>query len=140
MHADDALRMLQAGRQRGDRQRRGIGSQNRFRRHNDFELAQQCSLGLEILDDRFDDEPRADAIGQYVDGRDSTACTARSIGRDLSLRRKRIECCRERATRFVGRAETRIEKLHGVARLRSNLRDSGTHCARADHGDDRLLR
>ena len=140
VHAGDALRILQARRERGDRQRRRVGRQNRFRRDNDFELAQQRAFGLQILDDRFDDEPRVCAIGERVDGGDSVYGAARGVERNPALRGERIKRRADRLPRFFGGAEPRIEKLHRMAGLRGDLRDARSHRAGADHGDGRVPR
>ena len=80
------------------------------RRDDDLELAEQLALDVEVLDDRLDDELRADEVAKRVHGHDARG---RSFGFrrvELALRRRACAAPRRSALRRIGRAHARVEQ------------------------------
>ena len=65
MHADAARRIPELGGDRRDREGRGVGREDGLRTDHVFELGEEQPLGLQVFDNRFDDETGA---AQIVEG------------------------------------------------------------------------
>ena len=106
-----------------------------------FELAQQRALLGEILDDRLDDELRADAIAERVHGDDARAAGAPRRRRRACPWRPALAASRAIVVaRLFRSAHPRVEQPHRVAGLRGDLRDAGAHRPAADDGNRGVAR
>jgi hypothetical protein len=132
--------VLEARRERGDRERGCIGRQDRVGRHDDLELAEQFALGIEVLDDRLDHELRGDDVADGVHCADSLACSVCLARIELALRDQRAERVDDPSLGLLGGVDARIEELNAVPSLRCDLCDAGAHGARTEHGNRRFAR
>ena len=66
VHADDPLGVAGGDRDLGDRQRRGVGREDRVGADDRVELAEDVLLEVEVLGHRLDDEL---AVGELVEAR-----------------------------------------------------------------------
>ena len=91
VHADDAAGKAVGGGDLGDRERRGVGGQDRVGPHDVVEVAEDRLLDLERLDDRLDHEVgvgevlhagrEGDPVRAARPARPRSACRARRPGR-----------------------------------------------------------
>ena len=68
VHAHDPLRMRRLGADLRDRQRRGVGGEDRVLRHVAGQLGEDVLLDLELLDDRLDHQVDAAEAGVVESG------------------------------------------------------------------------
>ena len=132
----------QPGGERSDRQRRRVGREDRLRRDDLFELAQQRALLGEILDDRLDDELRADAIAERRARRRSARCAAPPRRRSRACPwRPALAASARSSSAPVRQRPCRVSNsCTAMPGLRGDLRDAGAHRAGADDGDRRVAR
>ena len=71
VHAADALGVLAPGGDGRDRDRRGVGGEDGVRADELLEPGEQRLLGLELLDDRLDDDVGLADLGQILGDRDA---------------------------------------------------------------------
>ena len=71
MHAADALGMLAGDGDSRDRDRGGVGGEDRVGARHAFELGEQRLLGIEPLDDGLDDHVGLADLGEVAGDRDA---------------------------------------------------------------------
>ena len=140
MHADDPFRALHPGGERRDRERRRVRREDAAVVHDVLDALDELALRGEVLDDRLDDELRDADVRQRDDGRDPAE---RGVGlgtREAAFRHLPVERFGDAALRGVAGTDARVVQLDAVAVERGDLRDARAHRARADDGDDGILR
>ncbi|MCY1366167.1 hypothetical protein D9M69_530480 [compost metagenome] len=135
VHADHPAGMLEAGSQAGDGQGRGIAGEDAVGAAQLFELAQQATLDLQVLDDGFDHQA---GIGQGLDGLHRLQAGddgGAGFGGEFVLLHQAAELAVDAVDGLGGRAGAVVIELDRMAGLGGDLSDAGTHGAGADHGD-----
>ena len=132
MKPADAARLLASGRDRRDRQRRGVARDQAIVADDRLQLREQGLLCRKILDDRLDHDVAAGKPGFLADHLETAARIARLVGRHAALAREHIERAGEFAARLLGSTGAAVEHADSHAGGRGDLRDAAAHGAGAD--------
>ena len=135
MQPHHAFRPRQAGRDRRDGNRRGIGGQNRFRTQQGLQATKKIALDLEILDHRFDDQPRRLQILQLLGGSNAVEDRLAFLVGELAFLDQEVQILRHGLTAFRHRVGAAIEQEYRVAGGCGHLGDAAAHGAGANDGD-----
>ena len=98
-------------------------------------LREQRALGVDVLDDRFDDVV---GVGQRVERRRRRQPAERGVaigGGQLALLDELREALLDRRARAIEHRLRDVDEPHVETRLREHLRDAVAHRARADDAD-----
>ena len=109
MEAGDALRRAAAGGDRRHRQRRRVRREQAGIGDDRFEVAEQLALGVEILDDRLDDDLAVGEILQRIGDVQPRDGGLRVIGAEPALLGELREHLRDRVARFGRSARAAVE-------------------------------
>jgi hypothetical protein len=135
--ADDALGVLARGADCGYRKRRGVRREHGIGGHDALELAKRVPLGVEIFDDRLDDEStlgeRVVAGGRNLDAADDLL-RARLV--EPLLLHFASECLSDALLRSGERLGASVRDNDTMAGSGRDLGDATPHRARAEHADD----
>ena len=137
MHPDDAARDLRGRGDAGDRDRGGVGGEDRLGPADAVEVPEYLLLEVEALEHGLDDDV---AIGEILDpgrGRDALKRRIARLGLELVARDEPFEALLDRAHAAAERRFADVLQLHRIAGRREHLRDPGPHRARP-HDPDRL--
>ena len=108
----------------------------RPRADHGLELAEERALGIEVLDDRLDDQAaRAPASSSAPRGAIRPAWRRLRRASSLPLAARPSSVAPSLCARLLRGAVARVEQLHGVAGLRRHLGDASAHDAGADDED-----
>ncbi len=135
MHADDPLGSGDCGCDLGDGERRRVGRQNRIRSDDPFELREERVLGVELLDDRLDDEVTVRQRGKLRVERKSLERRLALVGGHPLLVDLPLEEVRDPIPSLLAELVGHLATDGLVARFDRQLRDTGTHGAEADDAD-----
>ena len=130
-----ALRVLQAGGNRRDRQRGGVGDQHSLGRHDGLQLSEEGFFNLKSLDDRFNHQLAVAQLGQrrgQCHTRQTSGC---GCGVHLALGHQFVPLA---GYRFAGPGAgigVLVEQLDLATGLRSDLGYALTHGTGAYDGD-----
>ena len=136
MHADEAIRAAGSAGDLGDADRRRVAGEDRVRRADLVQLAEQVVLDGQALEHRLDHQV---AVGEVVELRRAVPlrhdlgqlARAASLPRSTLLRRKPSVC----AARAVQRVLVQVEHAGPKARARADDGDAGAHGAGAGNAD-----
>ena len=96
-------------RERGDRDRRGVRREHAVVADDAFELAEQAALGLEVLDDRLDDEACAGGVVEAFGDGDARGDRLRLGGVEPAFGGQAVERRRELAMAAAAARLARVE-------------------------------
>ena len=133
--ADEARLVLELGRQRRDRQRRGVGGKDRLVADHGLHLGDDVGLDLAVLEHRFDDQvaigQRRVVRGRRDEGEEFVARRALHAALHDAVRQRLVQ----RRLALLGRLLVAIDQHHLQAGGGADLRDAGAHEAGADDAD-----
>ena len=132
MHAQDLVGTRGRCAKDGDRDRRGIGREQRGGPRQRVESREQRALGVGLFDDRLDDVV---GVGEGVERggcHDTAQGSVAGRRRELSLLDQSGEAFFDRVPRAVEHRLRDVHQPHDEARLREDLGDAVAHRARAD--------
>ncbi len=135
MDADEVLRVLRLGRERGDRQGRGVGAEHDLVAHDCLRFRSRLGLHLAVFEHRLDDQIGALElliVGRRRDAREQLVGIFLLGAAALDLAGKNV---RRIGLAFVGRLLIAVDQHHVDAGLRGHVGDARAHQARADHAD-----
>jgi HipA-like protein len=135
VEAGHPRRQPQCGRDRGDRQRRGVAREHAVVAHQRLELGEQRLLGAEVLDDRLDDDIAVAQRLERGDRREARGGGCRLFGAQLAAFVQRAQRDGELLAARRRAALARIEDPHRQPGLRRDLHDAHAHHAGADHAE-----
>ena len=135
MQADHALGMLRPGRELGDRDRRGVGRDDRRLGQQAIQHLEDGALDLRVLDDGLDDEIGVDERRRIVDPGDVTDEVVRRGGIQLATADRAIQRRPQPLARAVQRGGVRLEEDDVEAGAGDRLRDPGAHEPGTDDPD-----
>ncbi len=135
MQAGHPRPMLADRHQRRHRQRGRVGGQQRLRRHDALQATEQGLLGLQILDDRLDDQIATGDI--FFLGRELQQAErgVLVLGGHLAALDHLAERLFQPRTNLVGRARRRLDGDRRDTGLRAHLRHAQTHRTTAHDTD-----
>lgn len=133
MHADETARIGGGLRQPRDRDRGGVGRENRGVGQHLADLREDRALDFLALGRRFDDEEGRAHLGDARHRLDQRECGVAGVSGDLFLGHQPVErlgdACLARCSAF----QRHVAEQHMKPRLRRNLRDARAHLTRADY-------
>ena len=135
VQAGHLLRALQAGRNRGHRQRRGIAGDNGVRRQQRLDLGQYLGLDVDVFHDRFDHQRRLGQVGQVGAALQPRQAVEAGGFVDLALGLQALVGVGDRGDAAIERGRRRVVQHHVVAGVQRHLDDAAAHGAGADHAD-----
>ena len=134
MHADEAVRPLRGGGQRGHGDRRGIGCQNGLGAQHSIRLAQHPALQLQLLRHRLNGQVGA-SDGVEIGDRLDAAQNRGLFGiRQFAFPDLAIEILGDILDRPVEKLPLDVAQDHAIAVAREDVRNPITHGAAAQDG------
>ena len=132
MRPDDPVFVTRVRGNPGDRQRRGIGRDDRVRIKDRFEFSDDEMLHVQVFDHRFDDKTCALCGGGKI-----------AVARDFPHRAVIVSQCPGNFGDAIGKAGERlgrsVKDTHIMPGTGQDIGDAMSHQARADHCDMRML-
>ncbi len=114
---------------RRDRQRRGVGGEDRLRPHDGLELAEQVALGLQVLDDGLDDEVAVGQVGEGGGRHQMRDGGVGLVGGELALGHQPGKRIGQRGAGGLHGLRVGVEQLDAQAGLGRDLRNAAPHGA-----------
>ena len=136
MQARNPFRTCAGARDCCNRKRRGIGGKDAGVADDRFQRRKQRLLGVELFDDRFDDDGAGGQSGKRFGQRDTRDRRIGVLRVDLAFADERCEHVRDRLFGRGGGARLGVDQADLEAGLRADLRDAAPHEAGADDPDD----
>src|SRR5260221_596123 len=135
MPACDAGRVFASGGDRGHRQGRGVGGEDRVGGDDALELLEQGLLGRQRLDDRLDHHVAAGELGQARDRLQAPGSGLRRVGGHLTLLGGAPGHLGDELGRLTGGVRAAVMEPDVEAGGDRDLGDAAAHRAGADHPD-----
>ena len=134
MHAEHAARVLQAGCEAGDGQRRGVAGEDAVGGAQGFQALQQLALDLQLLDDRLDHQAGVGQFFQRIGRAQAGEGGGLGGGLQLAFLHQPGELPVDAGDGLGRGAGAGVVQAHRVPGLGGDLGDAGAHGASADHG------
>ncbi len=130
--ACDAARLLGADRDRGDRQRGGVGGDHGIRAQDGFQLRHQVALDFQLLDNGLEHHVAAGQVVQRGAGHNARQRGSAFLGTHLALVGQLGEGVLQVLAGCGHGLRVGIVEADGQAGLRGDLRNAAAHGAGAD--------
>src|SRR5690606_24320549 len=135
VQAGDARLVLADGRDLRDRQRGGVGGEDRVGAADGVEGREQVLLDLEILEHRFDDDLAIAERFDAVDDLDAPQRRFGGVGGHPALLDLAPQHAVDEVLRLLGGSRIGVEYLAAHSALGRDLNDAASHHAGADDAD-----
>ncbi len=133
VHADDPLRPPGPPRHVGYRERRGVRGEHRVLPDDGLERAEELLLGVELLDDRLDDEVAFGEVGELGGRRQARERGVPLLGRQPAFLDAAAEVVGDPVAGAPAELLAHLAADRLDPRLHADLGDPGTHGAETDH-------